>query len=78
MTEIPTTDITNWKRPPRRTKLTLVPGDPFYEHLLKANPKKLERLKRDEMRLYRETHAPDYEQKRQEAAQLPATSNTET
>jgi len=63
------TNTTTWRRAPRRTEITLVPGDPLYEHLLQTNPKKLQRLQHDELQLYRKTHALDYDQQYHEAVE---------
>jgi len=70
MTEIPTNDVMNWKRSPRRTKILLVPGDIVYDHLKLTDPTKLERLLRDERRRYEQSHAPGYEQQYHEKVQV--------
>lgn len=53
-------DIQKWAYPAPVTKLYFIPGTPYYERLLKENPRKLKRLMKEEQERFQQTHALDW------------------
>jgi hypothetical protein len=52
-----------YNRPVPRGELRLVPGDIVYDRLIKSDPKRLQRMIREERAYYLETHTPGYEER---------------